>query len=315
MCIDVDECATGNGACDLLALAAGPSCVNADGTYSCGECPLGFISVLTVDHNGRNNGSFCDLPPPDSSGGSGAGAQVSVQPALQIVLEMSPAYLGAHDGTYAGGAAEALTEQLQASIAFSTGLSTDQFTVEPSSGGRRQLQEDSSWYGSWDNQLEGEPNTANTAGNATGDGADSVGNTVALGEHQISFAIVMLEAQPDTLNALTSITSQLTDASSPLRSELGESVSLPPQELVVAYSCPQGSVLSDTDNRCYRCNLDQFSPGAGQSCRPCPGGQTNNPQTDGCICQEEFYGTGRAPQCRAMDYFVSSQPLCMHLAP
>ena len=301
----MDECATDNDECDLLALASGPSCVNADGTYSCGECPLGFINVLTVDQNGRNNGSFCDLPPPDISGGSGAGAQVSVQPTLQLVLEMSAAYIGAHDGTYGGGAVEALTEQLQTSISLSTGLSTDQFTVTPSSSGRRQMQEDSSW----ENQLDGEPNTANTAGDVTADGAD---NTET---QEISLDIVMLEAQPDTLNALASITSQLTNASSPLRSQLGASVSMPPQELAVAYSCPEGSVLSPTDNCCYRYDLGQFSPGAGQSCRPCPAGQTNNLQTDGCICQAEFYGTGRAPKCQAMDYFFEQPPAnpCLEL--
>ena len=40
VCGDIDECATANGGCDPLS-----ACTNANGSYSCGSCPEGYVGT------------------------------------------------------------------------------------------------------------------------------------------------------------------------------------------------------------------------------------------------------------------------------
>ena len=277
-CVDVNECAVANGGCDPLAVAGGESCVNNVGNYRCGECPLGFNTIDTLDDNGRTNGSSCLLPEMSETGGAGAGSQAQVQPAIRIGMEVTEAYRNAHDATYGEGVEAALAQQLTDSIIASVDLGPDDFSVRLS-GDRRHLQADStltdSDSGSW-GQLEPEPEPEPELEPEPEPGAaeppDEPDESNAAG--LISFDIVVTKVSLGSLAAVGDLTEQLQNGTSAIASALGDSVSIPAgQDFSTDYSCPRGTVTRE--GKCWHCNVDEYAPEIGASCRPCPVGQVN----------------------------------------
>jgi len=84
---DVDECATNNGYCDPLATGHPtlpgnnfPSCANSVGSYSCGECPDGFLGVSSFDQEDGSGG--CYLPNASDLGA----AEAPVIPTADVMI-------------------------------------------------------------------------------------------------------------------------------------------------------------------------------------------------------------------------------------
>eukprot|EP01050_Picozoa_sp_SAG11_P008070 SAG11_NODE_693_length_7696_cov_5.410294_5_plen_1073_part_00 len=264
LCIDVDECLTNNGGCDRTATADGPSCVNALGDYRCGSCQIGFVTTLTDGDDGRLNGSICLLPVLEVT--TGAGAQATVEPGpLTVALDI-PADMNP----------DVLASQMRHDIAQQLGISPEGVTVslQEVDGRRRQLSE--------------------------GDAASSSMEAV--------IEVLVPGAQASAL--VRNLQSQLQDPSSELISAISNSSGLTfepeffEQALVIEFTCPTGSVISD--NRCQRCPTDSYSNegtliSSGGSlvahCTGCPLGQTNNAETTGCVCKPDHYPTDGYPEC------------------
>lgn len=137
---DVDECANNNGYCDPLATGHPtlpgnnfPSCANNVGSYSCGECPEGFLGVSSFDKEDGSGGCFLPNASDLSTG------EAPVIPTAAVAIEVHSELL-ADDDSKAQFLGDATTTLSAALSVPEEEIWVDVVEPEMYSGGRRTLQ-------------------------------------------------------------------------------------------------------------------------------------------------------------------------------
>ena len=274
MCVDIDECETNDGGCDVLATVGvidetvSKTCINEDFTaagYKCGTCPFGFMTVPTAEDffvvrqlshgeeislkvENRINGTRCNLPPPPPPPPAGAPAAavttVTVQP--KVTLEMSD---GCDESKFSG---------MRRLIAESLGVKETDIArlscgAQPQPGASRRLQ---------------------------------ASNSSSSSSSTLSFVL----QSPSAAQDMRTLSDQLKDPNSKLMSS-NESSFVKGQTAIPEFQCPAGSTLAESGLECRRCTVGNYNPKPAGTCKPCPADQTSTSPFHTCHCLPGMFNT------------------------